>query len=403
LVAGAETLLRTAEVWPQFRGPSGAGQCAASSLPLYWSETEHVTWKTPVHDLGWSSPVIWERQVWLTTATRDGKQLFAVCIDRQSGKVVHDLKVFDVERPETLDKENSYASPTPVIEAGRIYVHYGTYGTACLDTATGQKLWANRDLHCNHEWGPGACPLLWEDLLIFAMDGIDVQYVVALDKRTGQVVWQTTRSADYQGLPMRNRKAFCTPAVVEVNGRSQLVSPGANATIAYDPRTGKELWKISYRGEALVPRPLAAHGLVFVTTDYTSPQFWAIRPDGSGDVTASHVAWKVTRGMPRVPGPLVVGDLLYAVQDQGIVSAFEAASGQSVWKERVGGQYWASPIAAGGRIYLSSFEGVTTVIEAGRQYKVLARNRLAGNIKASPAAVGNSLFLRTETHLYRID
>ncbi|MHC4402484.1 MAG: outer membrane protein assembly factor BamB family protein [Planctomycetota bacterium] len=400
---GALSSGRAAANWPQFRGPGGDGHCETKTLPLTWSETENVTWKVPIHDHGWSSPVIWEHQIWMTTATRDGKQLFAVCVDREAGKIVHDLKVFDVDKPETLIEENSYASPTPVIEASRVYVHFGTYGTACLDTETGKIIWARRDFHCDHQWGPGASPIPCGNLLIFQMDGIDVQYVVALEKSTGKTVWKTNRSTDFQGAHVTQRKAYCTPTVVRAGGRLQLISPGPKAVMAYDPMSGKELWKIRYRGWGIVPRPLFGHGLVFLTIDHDHPELWAVRPDGSGDVTDSHVVWRVRKGAPSVPSFLLVGDLIYAVSDHGIASCIEATSGQILWTQRVGGRYWASPILAAGRIYFIRFDGLTTVIEPGRQYRPLAENRLDGRIKASPAAAAGALFLRTETHLYRIE
>ena len=393
------------ETWPQFRGPTGDGHAKAKGLPLTWSESRNVRWKTAIHGRGWSSPVIWGKQIWLTTATKDGKELFAVCVDRQTGKVVHDRKVFDVASPQSIAGVNTYASPTPVIEAGRLYVHFGTYGTACLDTRTGKTLWARRDLNCDHHMGPGSSPILFEKLLIFPMDGCDVQYVAALDKATGKTVWKTDRSVDYRRVHRFCRKAFSTPIVVKWRNRLQLVSPAAKAVMAYDPRTGKELWKIRYGGWSMTPRPLFGHGLVFLIIDYDNPELWAVRPDGEGDVTDTHVAWKIPRGkqMPSTPSKLLVGELLFMVGDKGTASCVEAKTGHVVWRKRLGGQYWASPIHADGRIYLFGHRGVITVLEPGREYKALAVNRLNGRMMASPAVAGKALFLRTETHLYRIE
>jgi glucose dehydrogenase len=391
------------ENWPQFRGPGGDGHSDSTGLPLTWSETENVAWKTAIHDHGWSSPVLWQGQVWVTTATEDGHRLFAVCVDRETGKVAHDVRVFDVEKPEHVADVNSYASPTPVIEPGRLYVHYGTYGTACLDTASGKVLWTRRDLHCDHHEGPGASPILHEDLLIFHVDGRDVQYVVALDKATGKTVWKTPRSIDYRPFHMNLRKAFCTPTVIEADGRRQLVSPGAKAVMGYDPRTGEELWKIRYNGWSVTPRPLFGHGLVFLVTDYERPELWAIRPGGRGDLTDSHVAWKVRQGVPSQPSFLLIGDRLYLVNNDGIAMCVEAKTGQVVWKERMGGSYSASPVFADGRMVFFSRQAVATVLEPQSQYKPLHVNRLDGELMASPAVSGRSLFVRTRTHLYRID
>ena len=393
------------ENWPEFRGPTGDGHAQASGLALKWSETENVKWKTAIHGRGWSSPVIWGRQIWLTTATEDGKELFAVCVDRDTGEVTRDVKVFDVAKPRQIAKVNSYASPTSAIEAGRVYVHFGTYGTACLDTRTGKTLWARRDLNCDHHMGPGASPILFDDLLIFHVDGCDVQYVVALDKATGKTVWRTDRSVDYKPVNRYHRKGFCTPKVVEWGGRLQLISPGSKAVMAYDVRTGRELWKVRYGGWSMTPRPLFGHGLVFIIMDYDFPELWAIRPDGTGDVTDTHVAWKIPRGkqMPATPSQLLIGDLLFMVSDKGTASCVEAKTGEVVWRQRLGGQYWASPIYADGRMYFFSHDCVSTVIEPGREYRQLAVNRLDGRMMASPAVSGKALFLRTEEHLYRIE
>ena len=400
----APVLAPAGETWPQFRGPSGDGHSDATGLALKWSETENIVWKTPIHDRGWSSPVIWQDQIWMTTATADGHEMFAVCIDRDTGKIVHDIEVFDTEKPEPVGSVNGYASPTPVVEAGRVYVHYGTYGTACLDTASGKILWTRRDLSCDHHEGPGASPILWGNLLIFHVDGRDVQYVAALDKTTGKTVWKTKRSIDYSPFSPNLRKAFCTPIIIEFDGRLQLVSPGAKAVMGYDPDTGEELWKIRYFGWSVTPRPVAGHGLVFLIIDYERPELWAIRPGGRGDLTDSNVVWKITRGMPSRPSLLLVGDLLFLVNSDGVASCVEAETGQTVWKERMGGSCSASPIFADGRLYFFNQDSVTTVIEPARQYKVLAVNELGGEqLMATPAVAGKAMFIRTRTHLYRIE
>lgn len=392
------------EIWPEFRGPTGDGHADGTGLPVTWNETENVAWKTAIPGRGWSSPVIWHEQIWLTTATPDGKEMFAVCVDRATGQIVRSVKVFDTPNPEPVAVVNSYASPTPAIEADRLYAHYGTYGTACLDTATGQILWTRRDLNCDHHEGPGSSPILFENLLIVHVDGRDVQYVVALDKQTGKTVWKTNRSVDYSQYMINLHKAFCTPQVITSGGRLQLISPGSMATMGYDPRTGEELWKVRYRGWSMVPRPLFGHGLIFFINDYERPELWAVRPDGQGDVTDTHVAWTIRRGMPRQPSLLLIGDLLHMVSDDGVVCAIDARTGAEVWKDRLDGSYSASPIYADGRIYFFNRDAVTTVIEPGRQFRVLAVNRLdREQVMASPAVAGKAFFLRTRTHLYRIE
>jgi len=343
----------------------------------------------------------------MTTATKDGKKLFAVCVDAKTGKTLHDVKVFDVAKPERINPLNSHASPTPAVEDGKIYVHYGSNGTACLDTGSGEILWERRDLTCDHQMGPGSSPILFSNLLIFNVDGMDVQYVIALDKATGKTAWKTRRSVDYGRLSSTRRKAFCTPSVFRCDGRLQLVSPGSQAVIAYNPKTGEELWKARHTGWSMVARPLCGQGLVYVVTDYDYPELWALRPDGRGDVTDTHVSWKITRknkDVPATPSFLVVGDLLYMVSNNGTVSCVEAKNGNIVWRERLGGKYLASPIHAADRIYLFNRNAETTVIEAGRAFKPLATNSLDGTIlQATPAVAGDALFLRTATHLYRIE
>ncbi|HVW02450.1 MAG TPA: PQQ-binding-like beta-propeller repeat protein [Planctomycetaceae bacterium] len=397
-------LVQAGENWPEFRGPTADGHVDAPYLPLTWSEQQNVVWKTPIHDRGWSSPVIWGKQVWLTTATADGHSMFAMCLDRETGKVLHDVKVFENEQLDPIAAINSYASPSPVIEAGRVYLHYGSYGTACLDTNTAQILWTRRDLKCDHHEGPGSSPILAGDLLIFHVDGRDVQYVIALDKKTGKTVWKTDRSIDYSEVQANLRKAYCTPIVVRVGEQAQLISPGGKGIMAYDPATGAELWKIRYNGWSITPRPLFGHGRVYFISDYVKPELLAIRPDGRGDVTDSHVIWSVTKGMPSRPSPLLVDDLLFVISSDGVASCLVAETGETVWKERIGGNFSASPIYANGRIYLFDQDSVATVIAAAREFKVLAVNKLAGKeMLASPAVAGEALFLRTAGHLYRIE
>lgn len=396
--------LPAADDWPQFRGPNGNGHSPVSGLPLKWSEQENVAWKTPIHDRGWSSPVVWGNQVWLTTATQDGSKLYAIAVDRESGKIVHDIHVFDVEHPLFVPPANTYASPTSVIEDGRVYVHFGTNGTACLDSASGAILWTRRDLNCDHEQGAGSSPMLLGNLLVVNVDGRDVQYVVALDKNTGKTVWKTDRSIDYSVFEVFQRKAYSMPiAVPKPDGGNQLISLGAKAMFAYDPATGSELWKVRHDGWSIAPRPVYGHGLVFAIVDHDQPQLWAVRPDGSGDVTDSHVVWKITQAMPARPSLLLIDDLLFIVSSSGIASCLEAKTGSVVWRQRIEGKYSASPIYADGRIYFFNEDARATVIKPARQFEVLAINELATEqLMASPAVAGHAIFVRTAGHLYRI-
>lgn len=406
---------RAGESWPQFRGPTGQGVADAAGLPVTWSETEHVKWKTPLKGKAWSSPVVWGTQIWVTTATEDGRQLGAIAVDRESGRIVHDVALFTVEQPQYADKFNSYGSPTPVIEAGRVYMTFGSAGTACLDTATGKVLWERRDLPCNHWRGAGSSPTLWENLLIMHFDGADHQYVVALDKRTGRDVWRTNRSIDFQdltpeGKPIRDgdfRKAFSSPLVVTHDGKPLLISAASKATYAYNPVDGRELWRVEERKHhSGTVRPVVGNGFVYTATGLAKGELWAVRLGGSGVVTDTHVAWKVTRNVPNRPSPILTGDLLFMVdQDGGVVTCLEAMTGKEVWKERLpgAGSYSSSPVLAEGRLYFFNENGHGTVIEAGRTFKVLAANKLDGGFMASPAVAGRALFVRSKTHLYRLE
>jgi outer membrane protein assembly factor BamB len=410
--------------WPQFRGPSGDGHSHARHLPLVWSEQKNVKWKTPIHGKGWSSPVIWGQQIWMTTAPEDGTQLFVVCVDRDSGKVVHNLKLFDVAQPQFCHKFNSYASPTPVLEEGRVYVTFGSPGTACLDTKTGQVLWQRRDFVCNHFRGAGSSPILHDDLLIMNFDGSDHQFIVALDKHTGKTVWRTDRSIDFKDLGADGkpeaegdfRKAFSTPHVANLDGRALLISQGAKAIYAYAPVTGKELWRVEERtSHSASARPIAGHGLVFATSGWSSGQLLAIRPGKEGEVIDANapssgqanrqleIVWKTKRSVPRKPSLLLVNDLIFANDDGGIVTCLEAKTGQEIWKERVPGDCSAAPLYANGRIYTFSETGKTAVLEAGHEFRKLAENVLEDGFMASPAVSGRALFLRTRTHLYRVE
>lgn len=398
--------------WPQFRGLQGDGHSNARNLPLRWSESENIVWKTPIHDRGWSSPVIFGKQIWLTTATKDGRKLYALCIDRDTGRIIRDIKLFDVASPQFAHSFNTYASPTPVIERGRVYVTFGSPGTACIDTSTFKVLWQRLDIECNHFRGAGSSPILFRNLLIMNFDGSDHQFVIALDKRTGKTIWQTRRSIDFQDIEPDGkiaaegdfRKAFATPHVALINGRWELISLGAKAAYSYDPFTGKELWRVEERQQhSASTRPIIGHGMIFFPTGFSAGQLFAVRAGGNGLITDTHVAWKVKRAVSNKPSILLVDDLIYVINDTGIASCIEAKTGEMIWQQRIGGEYSASPVYAGGRIWLFSEDGKTSVIRAGRTFELLAENQLDDGFLASPAIAGKAFYLRTRTHLYRIE
>jgi len=410
LLAGL--LVQADDNWPQFRGPDGNGHSAARDLPLNWSETENVVWKTAIHGRGWSSPVIYNSQIWLTTATEDGRKLYALCIDRETGRIIRDLNLFDVAQPQYAHPFNSYASPTPVIEKGRVYVTFGSAGTACIDTDNFRVLWERRDIECNHFRGAGSSPILFRDLLIMHFDGSDRQFVIALNKNTGKTVWLTHRSIDFQDLDANGkpaaegdlRKAFSTPHVAVLNGRLELISLGAKAAYSYNPLTGQELWRVEERGQhSSSTRPVIGHGMIFYPTGFSTGQLFAVRIGGNGLITDTHVAWKLKRGVSNKPSILLIDDLIYMISDAGIASCLEAKTGEIVWQKRIGGEYSASPVYAGGRIWFFSEDGKISAVKPGRAFELVAENRLDDGFLASPAIAGRAFFLRTRTHLYRIE
>lgn len=421
-------------LWPQFRGPGGEGHVAQRGLPLEWSDfegkTKNVVWKTPIAGLGWSSAVINGNQVWITTAIElppppapaaaakpvdakpaDAKptegekpaeppepkkppiELRALCFDRETGKTLHDVLLFHIDDPGPIHKKNSHASPTPLLDGDRLYLHFGRHGTACITTA-GEIVWKTQKLVYKHQHGPGGSPVVHGDLLLISCDGTDVQYVVALNKATGEIVWKETRAG---------RMAYTTPLLVDVDGRTQLISTGGDAVIAYEPATGKEIWRCKYDGYSLVPRPVIGHGLAFICTGYNTPSVIAVRLGGTGDVTDTHLVWTLKKGAPHNPSPLLVGDQLFMVADRGVATLVDAKTGEQIYQERVGGNFSASPLLADDRIYLLDEDGKCTVIATGKEYKVLAENTVEGRTLASLSVAGKSFFLRTNTHLYRIE
>lgn len=403
LLTGTPDRVRAETSWPEFRGPHGDGTADDAKAPLEWSETKNVAWKTPIWGKAWSSPVILDGQVWLTTAPEDGKTMHGICVDQKSGAIVRDLKLFDVAEPQFVHALNGHASPTPAIEPGRVYLHFGAYGTACVDTKTFATIWSRNDLPCNHHRGPGSSPIIHGNLLYLTFDGFDYQYVAALDKQTGKTVWRAEREIDYGTTDGDIMKAYNTPTVIKTGGREQLITPTSKAVLSLDPATGKEIWRVRYQGFSSTARTLYKDGLLYVSSGFGPNGLYAIRPDGQGDVTDTHVVWSARKTIPQKPSPLYHNGLLYLIHDTGVALCMDGKTGDVIWTKRITGQYSASPILVAGRIYLFDQDGMTTVIEPGREYKELARNKLDAGFMASPAVVDGSLYLRTTKALYRID
>ena len=411
--------------WPQWRGSTGQGHSKDETLAVEWSEEKNVTWKVDTNGRGWSSPVIFNDQIWFTSAEETlateeeakerlkentgsqpltllkSSRFYAVCIEKKSGEIIHNVELFTVDKPQWVHRFNSYASPTPIIESGKVYCHFGTYGTACVDTKNGKVLWRNLELKCMHENGPGSCPVLHDDSMIFHMDGSDVQYVAALNKVDGSLKWKTSRGGKMHANPQL-KKGYSTPILIKRNGKDELISPGANWLYSYDPKTGKENWKVDYEvlGFSNVARPVSGDGMIYVATCFMRSQMLGISAGSTPEIV-----WRYKKGVPNTPSPLLSKGLLYFVGDSGgLVTCLDAKSGDLVWSERIAsGKYWSAPFIANGKIYFHSEEGVTTVIEDGRNFKIVSENKINGKLMSSAAVSDGAIFLRSDKALYRIE
>ncbi len=414
-VALAFALTLPAADWYQFRGPTGQGHAEGKNLPTEWSPEKNIVWRTPVPGLGWSSPVIVAGKVYLTTAVPQGDDLLkssqslrTQCLDAKTGSLVWDVENFkqDAAKAPNIHGKNSHASPTPIVDGDKIYVHFGHMGTACLNLKDGSTVWSNQTLSYEPRHGNGGSPIIVADKLIYSIDGTDKQVVVALDKVSGKVAWQTPRNA-----APGSKFSFSTPSLITVNGQEQVISAGTNVVMALDPKTGKEFWRVKYSGYSVVPKPVFGNGLLYICTGYDNPALYAIRVDGKGDVTETHVAWTIKKdSMPRNAAPLLLGDELYVVSDGGLLSCLEAKTGKVKWSENLARPHTSSPIYAAGLIYLLAEDGTATVFRPGDAYEEVAKNKFSepGTASkylclASYAADGDALFLRTAKALYRIE
>jgi outer membrane protein assembly factor BamB len=398
-----------AQEWQEFRGAGGRGLSSATGLPVQWT-AEQIRWQTKLPGRGWSSPVVIENQIWMTTALENaaeadgGLVLAALCVDRETGKLLHEVELFRVPKPPEIHTLNSYASPTPVIEGDTVYCNFGTMGTAAVNRVDGKIFWSNSELKFEHETGPGSSPILFGDLLIVHCDGTDQQFVTAFRKQDGTIAWRTARSGELHPDGMM-KKAFSTPIVIPGKTGPQLISPGANWVYGYDPQTGSELWKVSYGklGFSNVPRPLFADGLVYICTGYNRASLLALKFDGGTELDESDIVWKFENQVPTQPTPIIVEGLLFMVSDTGVATCLEAKSGKQLWQKRLGGDFSASPILADGRLYFGNRDGKVFVIAPQSAYELLATNEVEDGIMATPAAVDNQLIIRTKTGILRID
>ena len=436
------TLWGTAEAadpaWPQFRGMHGNGVADASGLPETWGGLlDAPVWETRLPGIGWSSPVVTGKRVYLTSAettalseaeqkerlaaTKYSDQVnlqadrevdcYLLEVHADTGKPLRRIKLISAKSPKPIHAHNGYATPTPVIDQQHVYCHFGSLGTVAVSQKTGKVLW-RRQFPIDDISGPAASPLLHENLLILVRDGCDQQHLIALDKTSGKMIWKTARPQQ-PDIQRQYRRSFVTPLVIQVDGKPQLIAPTSNWAISYNPETGDEIWRARLpNGHALVPRPVYAErsslgkssteGLVYVCTGYYKPQLLAISPHGTGDVTKSHVRWRHSKQAPALASPVVADGLLYTVSDIGIANCFDASTGEVLWRERLDGTFAASPLLADNKLYFFSREGTTYVLRPGRDFQLLAENRLSGTTMATPAIYMNSLLIRAGVKLYRI-
>lgn len=403
--------MASAQNWTHFRGSEMDGHAQVEKAPLHWSDSTNIVWDVPVKGKGWSSPVVFNNQVWLTSAAEDGKEFYTICFDLKTGEKLHENTIFTCEDPQRIHGTNSYATPTPCIEDGFVYVHYGTFGTACINTNNFETVWKREDLKCDHMQGPASSPILYKNMLIVHLEGTEDPYVVALDKHTGKTIWKSVRPPEiYDPLEPVYRKSYQTPIVIEVGGKELLISNSSYMCFAHDVNTGEVIWTIEYGYDSTVSQPLYWNGLVFVNSGWifldNTPYFtrqYAIDPTGKGDVTETHVKWMYEDEVPQIPTPVIVDGKMYMVHDRGMVTCLDAMTGKPVWKHKLKGNFNSSPVYAAGNIYFINVKGVCTIIKPGDSFQQVAENDIDETVKAVPVFVDDKMVLRTGKNLYLIE
>ena len=410
IIGFAPSFIESEKNWTHFRGSNLDGIADVESCPIKWSADSNIVWKSKIHGIGWSSPVVYEDQIWMTTATEDGKEMYAICVDYNSGKTFFDIKLITPDSIYRKHNINSYATPTPCIEKDYVYVHFGKYGTGCLSTLDGSVIWKRDDLECLHVQGPGSSPILYNNLLILHLEGTDRQMITALDKKTGQTIWETERPKEvYDLLEPIGKKAYITPIIVTVNERDLMISNGSAACMAYDPNTGEEIWRIVRGVDSTIAMPFAEDGTIYFHTGFIVDEeknkfaeLMAVNPDGYGDIASSNTKWKIETPILQLSTPVIKDGLIYTIDTKNNMMCLDAQSGETIWSHRLRGKYNSSPIYAAGHIYFSSTNGTTTVIEEGSELKIIAENSLEGEVWTTPAVINNNILIRTSEYLYRI-
>ena len=398
------------DYWTHFRGSNLDGKSSDSEVPVVWSDTTNVIWETDIRGKGWSSPVVYGNQVWVTTASADGKEMSAICVDFISGNVIFDILLFKQDSIYQKHSINTYATPTPCIEKGFVYLNFGSSGTACVSTSDGQIVWKRDDLKVEHVQGTAASPIIYKDFLIVHYEGTDQQFIVAFNKRTGETVWRTDRPKEcYDLLLPIGKKAYITPIVINVAGKDILISNGSAACIAYEIETGKEIWRVVQGIDSTIAMPITEDGVVFFYTGYVISaagekytDFMAVDPKGSGDITKTNVLWRIKSPILQLLTPLIKDGIIYTVDTNNNLIVTDAKTGTAIYTKKLKNKYNSSPVYAGGRVYFTSVKGETIVLKAGRTLEILAENKLPGELYATPAIAQNSIIFRTDSTLYRI-
>ena len=405
------TILQSQQAnWTHFRGSNLNAISESTDSPMAWSETSNIRWKTDLEGKGWSSPVVYDNQIWVTSATEDGKKMNGVCVDFNSGKILYNINLFNPDSIQSKHSINTHATPTPCIEKGFVYIHFGTYGTACVNTENGAIIWKRTDLNCNHVQGSGASPILYKNMLILHIEGTDVQYLVALDKHTGKTIWKTERPLSvYEPLAPIGKKAYITPLIVNVKGRDILISNGSAICQAFDPEKGKEIWRIIQGIDSTIAMPIEENGLVYFLPGFVdSPEgekyteLIAVNPDGKGDIAKTNIQWRLKTPVLQLLTPVIHNGHIYTVDTQNVLACIDAQTGKVVYSQRMKNKHYASPVIAGGRVYFTSAKGETTILREGKKLEIEAVNQLPGEVFATPAILRDAILLRTDKSLYCI-
>jgi outer membrane protein assembly factor BamB len=385
----------SADNWPQFRGPGSQGISQETNMPVKWDATTGVRWKTRLPGPGHSSPVIWGNRIFLTAFNQEKRQLLVLALDKTNGRILWERQV-QAERIEGYHPTNAPASPTPVTDGKNVYVYFGSSGLTAFDFS-GNKVWENRFGPFPNEWGSASSPIIYNDMIVLNVDTDAEDFLLAVNKTTGRNVWKTSRSDVNRSWP--------TPVVWSAGGRDEIVVSGSGRVKAYDPKDGSELWTVDGLTRWVTPTPVMAHGLLYVASDGPGGNvIMAIRPNGRGNVTGTHVAWRYDKSAPYSSSPVIVGDYLYSVKNGGVMTCLNAKTGAVVWQERLParGEYYASLVAADGKIYALSEDGEATVVAAKPTYELLAHNRMDERTMSTPSISDGRLFIRTDENLFCI-